>query len=499
MALLLSALAGSGALAQDDTAQRGRSGTTIVPRVGVTQTLTDNVALSSTARDAALVTQVSPGIRIESRSGRVRGTFDYALNGILYVGSDAKNQVQNALSTSGVVELIENSVYVDGQASIGQQAISAFGQQSGNSSLSNPNRTEVATLNLSPYWRGRVSNIASFELRGGAQAANTKDSIVGDTHTESLSLRVNGLSAGRLQWWGSANTQTSHFRAGDASYKNSTLNLGLTYRPDVDYAVTVNGGPERYDYGRGAQSSSNYGVNFTWTPSPRTRAVAEWQRHQYGNAHTLSLEHRMARSVWRYSDVQSVNLSTPSGTNPVAVSLYSLYLQQCIASQADPSICPASVTDFLIARGLDPNAQIISGYVAASSPTIQRLQDLSFSLDGLRDSVVVSLSQSTSGLLPGAQATGGDLALTSEVKQRGLTVSVSHRLTPDSSVTGALSVMQNRGTQPSLGNTLRNFTANWSSRLGRQLSVSLGARHTGFTGSTGYTENALIANLTQQF
>jgi len=497
-AAVLLVCAGSGHAQDADGAQRGRSGLVIQPRLGVMETLTDNVQQSATEKDAALVTQVSPGIRIESRSGRVRGSFDYSLNGILYTKTDAKNQTQNSLSAKGTAELVENSLYVDAQASIGQQAISAFGQQSANSSLRNANRTEVGSVSVSPYWRGRLSSFASVEVRANATAMNTKESIAGDSHTEGMSVRLNGLSAGQLSWWASLSSQDSHFRLGDTNSRNTVANLGLNYRPDVDFNLTVNGGPERNDYGGGSmRNSSNYGASVTWTPSPRTKLLADWQHHDYGDAHTFTFEHRRAHSLWRYSDVQSVTLGSPNG-QAAGTTLFNLFYQQCIAVQPDPSTCSTVVTDYLIARGLDPNMILSSGFVA-SAPTTQRLQDLSVSLDGLRTSLLFSLSQTKSQLLNAAQAGGGDFSQSSLVRQRGATVSVSHRLTPDSSLYGAFSVMQNRGDTAALSNDLRTITANWSGRLGRRLTLSLGARHTTFTGANGYSEKALTANLVQQF
>lgn len=486
--------------AQDDAGpQRARSGLTIQPRLGLQETLTDNVAQSSTDRDAALVTQVSPGIRIESRAGRVRGSFDYSLNGILYTKSNAKTQTQNSLAANGTAELIENSLYVDAQASIGQQAISAFGQQSANNSLSNPNRTEVGNISVSPYWRGRLSNFASVEVRANAAATNTKQSIAGDSRTQGASVRLNGLSAGQVNWWASLSSQDSHYKLGDSNSRNSVANLGLSYQPDVDFNFTINGGPERNDYGGGSmRNSTNYGVSATWTPSPRTKLLASWQHHDYGDAHTLTFEHRRAHSLWRYSDVQSVTLGTPNG-QAAGTTLFNLFYQQCIAALPDPASCSTSVNDYLLQLGLDPNTVLSSGFVA-SAPTLQRLQDLSFSLDGQRTSLLFSLSQTMTSLLnAAAQTGGGDLAQSSFVHQRGATVSISHRLTPDSSLYAAFSVMQNRGDTSALSNDLRSLTANWSGRLGRWLTLTLGARHTSFTGTTGYRENALTANLVQQF
>ena len=57
---------------------------TIVPRVSLTETLTDNINLSSTDKQSGLISQLSPGVRIDARTARLKMYFDYALNGIVY-------------------------------------------------------------------------------------------------------------------------------------------------------------------------------------------------------------------------------------------------------------------------------------------------------------------------------------------------------------------------------------------------------------------------------
>ena len=72
---------------------------------------------------------------------------------------------------------------------------------------------------------------------------------------------------------------------------------------------------------------------------------------------------------------------------------------------------------------------------------------------------------------------GGDLANGNTVHQRGLSVSLSYRLTPEASlaVTASQQDTVASGNQP--GNGLRTISATWSSRLGPYTNVSLGVRH----------------------
>ena len=67
----------------------------IVPRVGLTETLTDNIDLTSTDKQSGLISQLSPGVRIDARTARLKMFLDYQLDAIAYSTGNNGNQVQN--------------------------------------------------------------------------------------------------------------------------------------------------------------------------------------------------------------------------------------------------------------------------------------------------------------------------------------------------------------------------------------------------------------------
>ena len=60
------------AFAQDTGSQSSgpKRSFSVVPRLSITETFTDNVSLASTGRQAELITSISPGILISGNSGR---------------------------------------------------------------------------------------------------------------------------------------------------------------------------------------------------------------------------------------------------------------------------------------------------------------------------------------------------------------------------------------------------------------------------------------------
>ena len=80
-----------------------------------------------------------------------------------------------------------------------------------------------------------------------------------------------------------------------------------------------------------------------------------------------------------------------------------------------------------------------------------------------------------------------------------MSLNLAYRVMPISSLNISISQQRSRGDLASQSATLRNFSTNLSSRFGLRTSVSVGARHSSAEGAAPYRENAIIANLVQQF
>ena len=88
----------------------------------------------------------------------------------------------------------------------------------------------------------------------------------------------------------------------------------------------------------------------------------------------------------------------------------------------------------------------------------------------------------------------------SQVRQRGLHVDVSHRLTPLSSISFIVSTQRTQGDLASQESTLNSLSTTWSTRTGPRSTLSAGARWVDFdSNAQPYVERALFANLRLQF
>jgi uncharacterized protein (PEP-CTERM system associated) len=482
--------------AQAQQAGGGASGgPTVTSRLSVMQTWTDNLLLTDQNKDAALITTVSPGVSISSNSGRLRGSLDYSLNGIAYFKTEQPSRLQNALAANAQAELVDRTLYVDMRASIGQQSASAFGLQSvptsgpqgSVSSLVNANQYETATLSVSPSLRGMLGGVATYDLRGDFTRTEVRGSSLGDSRGRGGSLRVNEWNAGVLGWWLQASTQQVESVSVPAN-RSSSMRAGLTYRPELDWVLTANIGRERSDYlGNGASNGATGGLSVQWTPTPRTRLGADWQRHAYGDSHAFTFEHRMARSIWRYSDTQSTVLGNTGAVGSWR-SAYDEYFLKFEFLQPDLVKRDALVRLFLASPG---------GFLSAG-PSRLRSQQLGVTLQGVRSSLSAQASRSVSGRL-GNNQNQGSLASSAQVEQRSYSLSAGYRLTPTAGLSLVASRQQTQGDTAGQSTQLSSLFASWNARLGARLSAQLGARHSRFEGATAYTENAVYAGLTQQF
>ncbi|XHS77534.1 TIGR03016 family PEP-CTERM system-associated outer membrane protein [Burkholderiaceae bacterium UC74_6] len=500
-ALCLTALAPvAWAQQQLDTGQRS-TGLIIQPRLGVQVTATDNVMLTHNGDDA-LITSVTPGISLVSRGGRFVGMLDYSLSSILYTKTEQGNRFQQALRASGSVDVIENTFQVDAVANISQQSISALGAQTSDSSLGGLNRTEVATLTVSPLLHGRIGPLALFELRGTLGESRTKNNTLGNVQQTGGSLNLTGPNPGIVNWFATLSDQRSQFRGYDNDSRSTQAYAGLRFVPDVDVMFSLNGGRERSNYLSGTEETSAlWGGSVTWAPSPRTKVAADWMRHNYGNSHSFNIEHRLARSAFRYTDTQAVSQLPQVGQVSLG-SVYDLLFQQYASIEPDPVKRDALVRAFLSSNGINPDSQLVSR-VLTNAPSIQRSQQLSYTFTGVRMSFVLSASGGWTNRLGTTTVVSGDLSNFQRIVQRGVSGTVTHKVSPLSTLGLSYGVIHNSGEggTTTIANNiqLRTATLSLQTQLALRTQLSVLLRHAQSDGATSYRENALTANLVQTF
>ncbi|APW39498.1 hypothetical protein RD110_21645 [Rhodoferax koreense] len=482
---------------QIETGGGGR-GLTVTPRLTLSETYSSNINLSSTNKQSEFTTEISPGIRISSDAGRLRGYFDYSLSQLLYARNSDRNELQNSLSAAGTYEAIDQWAFLDFSGTISQQSISAFGTQSLDNTSLNSNRTEVATYRISPYVRGHLSNFADYEARYKYETTRSKSNLASDVDTRESSIKLNGDSSfSRLKWAANLSSQNVDYSLG-RNTSSDQLNINLIYSINSQVEAILIGGKESNNYvSVDKQSHSSNGFGLNWRPSDTTRFSGQVERRYFGSTHAISLEHRTPRTAWSYVDNKSVSNSSSNGQVGLG-GLYDLLYSQFASVEPDPVKRAQLVRSFLQVNGLDPNTTVVGAYSTAAL-SLQRSQTLTFALIGIRDTITLSanrsMSQSLSNLVPAAD----DFANTSFIRQNGVTLSYSHRLTPDSSLNVLVSQQKSAGDSSLLKTKLRAFGVNLSTRLNDKMYGNIGARHVISDSSTSYKETTLTGSVNIQF
>ncbi|MDE2565371.1 MAG: TIGR03016 family PEP-CTERM system-associated outer membrane protein, partial [Burkholderiales bacterium] len=491
---LLALAACAGARAQDATGQ----GLTIVPTFGLSETLTDNSNLSASNRQSESITQISPGVQISKRAGRVSGSLNYSANQLLYARKPKNDTLQNALNASLAAELVENHAFLNANASISQQSISAFGAPANNSGLVNGNRSEVSTLGVSPSVRGRLGRLAEWNAALNWTGTHSRGSALGNATARGGNVGLNGGS-GLVGWGLAASRQVSSFQAGRTTTDDQgTATLSVTPIPSL--RLSVNEGREAQDVLTGRRQWQNtHGWAVAWHPTDRTDIELREGRAYYGNSRNFSFSHRMARSVWSYTDTRGVvGAPNPNAAPQQLLTLYDLLFSICQRTSANPANCDGPVRAQLQQQGLSPNLVVGSGFLA-SGLTVQRSQIGSVAVSGLLTTVTFSVFRTaTQPLGPGT--TGGDLATVSLLRQQGASLGLSQRLTATSNLTATYLLQRtlDAGAQP--GNRQRLALLGWNESLGPRTNVGLTLRHTVFDSATNpYQESAVIGTFFMRF
>jgi uncharacterized protein (PEP-CTERM system associated) len=487
---------GGGVHAQDVAPARAIS---FEPSVSASQLLTDNVRLTP-AKSHEAITQLSAALRLSSRTGRVQGTLDYALNGYVYARDSGANTAQNTLNAAVRADVIENWLTVDGRATIGQQAVSAFGVQSVDPLLGRKNLARIRSYDIAPAVHGRALGDLEYQARlsRGATRSSEADSQ-GDATTTSATASLGSARNNRFNWNVGLSRQKVDYVAGRTT-DSDTASLTLGYVPSADWRASVNAGRESNNYRtQDKTATSRWGVGAEWTPSASTRVAGQWDHRFFGNGYQLSLDYRLPRSVIRLSSARDISDPLQQASTINLGTAYDLIYAQFASVEPDPVRRDLLVRSYLQSYAIDP-ARIVSAGFLTNEATLSQRTELSYAMQGVRDTLIISVMSNSSSRLSRLAAGTGDFANSDVVRQRVYTLSLGHKLTPNTGINLDLQDQTTAGSSTSQASTLRAIRLNLSTALGPRSTASLAARHVVFDSTVQpYTENALIATFGLRF
>jgi uncharacterized protein (PEP-CTERM system associated) len=476
-----------------------RTGVWVEPRVSVGLTLTNNGSLDGSNTRNEQILEAGPGVRAVVNKPRVRGFLDYSLSGLYHAQSTAGDRFRNTLDALATVEAVDNRVFIDLAGTVGDEAVSAFGTQSG-VPRTGINRSETASFRASPYVRGSFAGVADYELRYALESVSTDSQTRSDVTVQEIQLRLGNRSAGaRLGWSLDASSQEADYSLGRKTQADIVRGaLIYTVTPQVRVALLA-GVESNNVITLNRVSYNTYGANMEWRPSDRSRVFVEAERRYFGTGHTISLDHRTGRTVWRYSNTRGAVTNTLAATSASLGSIYDLLDGQFLADFPDPVARAQRVDAELRRLGLPADAEVFDDFLR-SSAALERSQRLSVALVGVRSVVTFAVARGDSQRLDPVVALGDDFDLNTSIRQRSWSINYAHRLTPITSFTAALSNRRNIGTALGQENRLRTLTLGATTQLGVRTSGSVQLLRSYYDSSVGtYDETAISGLITHRF
>lgn len=466
-------------------------------RVGVGATLTSNGAQSS-ASVADQVLEVNPGLRVVANGARVKGSLDYSLRVLHHLQDTSGDSLRHALSAQGLVEVWDGRGYLDVSATVRDELVSAFGALGG-SGVSDANRSETASFRFSPYIQGRLTGAADYELRYTLATSDTRNSGVSDRDSHDLSLRVQGRPSGPLGWSVLAQSSITDYSL-DRETRSDSLRLNLNYSVTPQLLLTAMAGTERNDVlSVQAASYGIAGVGVDWRPSPRSRLSADLQDRYFGHAHSVQLEHRTGRTLWRLRDSRDVSNSPTQAASAALGTLYDLIDAAFLSLETDPVARAQLVQAELLKIGLPGDTLMLQRFLS-SSATLARAQSLSAVLQGRRTVWTASLNRTRTSRLQSVITLGDDFDSNTYVLQQGWSLAVGHRLTPQTSLSADWSLQRNEGSAAGQKTRLQTLTLRLNTQLAPRTSGSLQLRRSVQDSPTSpYGETAVSGMVNHRF
>lgn len=286
---------------------------TIVPRVNVEGTFSDNVGLQPRGSERGeLITSVEPGLAIRGEGSRLRVSAEYNLEALKYLDNSDADTINHQAQAAASAEIYENLAFLDMNMTMSQQNANALGVIASDNLSTTGNSTDVITFSVSPYLRHRLGNYFETESR------ITVDQVTNDSNGNSTTSRsrraqftaTSGSEFTRAPWNVRFESQRLSNSDGSTS-KFNRLNGEMRYRINRQYALIGQAGLEKNEFtsSQNAQDGPSWAIGVNWTPTPRTNIDFGYGQRFFDRNFFLEARHRTRRLTFAASYGEDVTTS----------------------------------------------------------------------------------------------------------------------------------------------------------------------------------------------
>lgn len=500
----------------------------IKPGVSLREVYSDNIFLESTQEKNDLVTEISPSLALAADGNRVDLKLSYNMQNLIYQDHSERNDTNHRLQTSLKSELIEDLMFFDANARVGQQLVNIRENSSRDQISGSQNSEDVYSYSLNPSFTPRLGNFLLAKIsytydyvdseNDNGNNFNSNDSS-GDSLNASLK---NGEGAGKLFWNLDYNTRDIDYNRGD---KTDTKSLqgrvgfqlsrlfsvyvtgtdednefigdrgesnpddshyggGVIWTPSRNFSITV-GYNKRTDPRPGEDENFGSG-SLSWSPTPRTKISAQYGNRFFGETYNFNFSHQMRRSSWNIAYNENVSNFREEFLAPELIGTL---------------VCPLGSNDFLQCRIFNPNEPpttgeqligVFNGLPSISNNTyINKKLNASWSIRGGKNLITLGASNLRREFI-------GDGA---NERELDINLSWSYQLAPKT--TSLFSVAQGKNKfEDSEENTDISFTWSVSTEVSAKSKLSAELYYSdrdADSGLRGYTENRITVSFQHFF
>ncbi|MFM2052475.1 MAG: hypothetical protein RL456_512 [Pseudomonadota bacterium] len=411
----------------------------VAPAVKAVATTSNNVGLRAsgdTTTDTVLT--VTPQLQVLGNGPDYRLTGTVAADMVSYLGRSRADRVLPRGQVSLNTRLVDRLFFVDADVAADTTSSTPF-ELLGESATVYGSGTSTRAR-LSPYIERDLTPTSRLTARTDhvwSRGAATTASVAGiadnadayvQTHTARYDLRPQ--PAGLRAEFNHQNTSYRDSQAGGLTLQ--TARLAALYAPDPTFTIGVTAGRDAARYTTNDISEPLRGVLMRWAPTERTELDALVERRFFGNGWNITLTHRspfmaLSAGLVRQATTFASRLGTLQAGGDVPTLVDAILRTRIL----DEAVRQAAVQDLIAKRGLPDT---LAGPVDLFSRTVQ-LQNgmnVTLALVGVRHTVTVRVFHTRIEDLRGPNDdASGLLGLASDSIQQGGTVTLSRRMTPE--------------------------------------------------------------------
>jgi uncharacterized protein (PEP-CTERM system associated) len=304
---------------------------TINPRVGLSQSFTDNANGDPPGlRRMDTYTTLEPGVLLDFSSAHHRVITDYTATKRWYYDNEDLNQLNHSLNSFSQSELVDGLFFLETQVSLQDTTLNEQGNISADPTVTRENNSStILVASASPFFRYTYDNHANFETRYryGRTASLTQGAQ--DSVTHQLTQNIASGTEFRTFQWGATLDHSRTDYSGQATIgptgdRNTRSYLGV-FSAEVpinrEFSIGASVGYERIQDGTLDEQPNGpiWSIGFRYRPGPRTTLQLaygdrfERRRVSGGFSYIIS-----PRSSFEFSYGTSVNSTTPTAGNSAA-------------------------------------------------------------------------------------------------------------------------------------------------------------------------------------